>query len=338
MCVLDGEGLACEDTAPGWLPALKTEHETVCVLKTHFPTLWDFPLSLFSAEQHIIANRCSFGPFSQGTEINVMFEHVCFPTHCWSFSLKSAESRAWADTVSAITSKLELESVPESLAGAMACVCRVGKQLQWVISGILLHCGRIFLSSPFNPFRYLSAGSCAHPWDCCLQETLAHCPEPGVRMLVQHCAAFSLLLQCHHPPDCASCAWEYFYSCPSPSFGSLFFVFFPQCFSCQWKFFSSPFFPWGWLVYLWIHCCASSRGEKATLGQPHCWLCCSTGHTVNLESCSNGNIPWNNSLPWSHMPSPSLGPQTPRWIWGLAGGQQLPANVPQEPSKPFCLT
>lgn len=25
-------------------------------------------------------------------------------------------------------------------------------------------------------------------------------------MLVQHCAAFSLLLQCHHPPDCASCA------------------------------------------------------------------------------------------------------------------------------------
>lgn len=58
----------------------------------------------------------------------------------------------------------------------------------------------------FNSFRCLSAGSCAHPWDCCFHGTPAHCPEPGVRMLAQHCAAFSFLLQCHHPPDCASCA------------------------------------------------------------------------------------------------------------------------------------
>lgn len=160
----------------------------------------------------------------------------------------------------------------------------------------------------FNSFRCLSADSCAHPWDCCLHETLAHCPEPGVRMLVQHCAAFSLLLQCHHPPDCASCATvlgNIFTAVHLLPLGVLVFYFFSQCFSCQWKFFSSLSFPWGWLVYLWIRCCASSRGKKATLGQPHCWLCCSTGHTLNLENC----VSWNNSLSWSFMPSPSLGPK-----------------------------
>lgn len=31
----------------------------------------------------IIVNRCSFCPMSQGMK-TVMFEHVCFPTHCWS--------------------------------------------------------------------------------------------------------------------------------------------------------------------------------------------------------------------------------------------------------------
>lgn len=115
-----------------------------------------------------------------------------------------------------------------------------------------------FCPAPFNPFRCLSAGSCAHPWDCCLQETLAHGPEPGVGMLVQHCAAFSLLLQCHHPPDCASgathCAWEYFYSCPSPSFGSFFFfVFSPSASPVSESFFpalSSP--EVGWCIYGFI--------------------------------------------------------------------------------------
>lgn len=34
----------------------------------------------------IIVNRCSFCPISQGIKINVMFEHECFPTHCWSCS------------------------------------------------------------------------------------------------------------------------------------------------------------------------------------------------------------------------------------------------------------
>lgn len=33
----------------------------------------------------IIVNRCSFCPISQGIKINAMFEHVCFPTHCWSY-------------------------------------------------------------------------------------------------------------------------------------------------------------------------------------------------------------------------------------------------------------
>lgn len=111
----------------------------------------------------------------------------------------------------------------------------------------------------FNPFRCLSVGSCAHPWDCCFHETLARCPEPGVRMLVQHCAAFSLLLQCHHPPDCASCATvleNIFTAVHLLPLGGC-FLFFPVLLLSV-KVFFQPFLPRGWLAYLWIRCCASS--------------------------------------------------------------------------------
>lgn len=212
-CVLHGEGLACEDTAPGWLPALEKEHETVCELKTHFPALWDFPLSLFSAKQRIVANRCSFGPISQGIEINVMFEHVCFPTHCWSCAFPSSLQKAEHEQIllMPLLQSYGWSQCQRVFSERRGLCLRAWKAVPvthlrhppalWQDLSIQPLCTALF-----NSFRCQSPGSSAHPWHCCFHETLAHSPEPGVRMLAQHCPAFSLLLQCHHPPDCASCA------------------------------------------------------------------------------------------------------------------------------------
>lgn len=82
----------------------------------------------------------------------------------------------------------------------------------------------------FNSFRCLNAGSCAHDWDCCFRDTLAYCPEWGVRILVQRCAALPFLLLSHHPPDCASCATvlgNIFTAVHLPPLGG-FFSFFPS--------------------------------------------------------------------------------------------------------------
>ena len=160
----------------------------------------------------------------------------------------------------------------------------------------------------FNSFRCLSAGSCARHWDCYFHDTLAYCPEPGVKILVQRCAASPPLLPSHHPPDCASCATvpgNIFTAVHLPPLGVFFFFSFSQCFSCQWMVFpafSSPEACWR-ISYLWIHYCASPWGRKAMLGQPHCWICWCTGPTLSLGNCAG----WNTKPLWSFMPSPSLG-------------------------------
>lgn len=186
----------------------------------------------------------------------------------------------------------------------------------------------------FNSFRCLSSGSCAHPWDCCFHGTPAHCPEHSVGTAL--CCFFLLApmpspswlcLLCHY-------AWEYFHSCPSPSSGSC-FLFFSPCISPV----SESFFPafsspeGGWCICGFI-AVPVPEVKRQPWGNP------SAGFAAPLDT----HWMWRTVLAEitaCHGPSClSLGPQTPLWRGGPARGQQIPASnhVPQETSKPSCLT